>query len=172
MNVHTRPAVPDPVTFRHEHLLQVNSSDPQVIPLTRAQLWDGLVETIRVPEEHDSSIDASVVVSVSANVWRRRCARGSTVVADLIELTPQSRIVATVEEGPFTGSRSIIAIEEKAPRELYVRIVHEVRGPAVMLSPEEEQARRAAYEAANIDRVSRARAVALHLRSPPKILDS
>lgn len=41
-----------------------------------------------------------------------------------------------------------------------------------MLSPEEEQARRAAYEAANIDRVSRARAVALHLRSPPKILDS
>lgn len=108
--------------------MQVNSSDPQVIPLTRAQLWDGLVETIRVPEEHDSSIDASVVVSVSANVWRRRCARGSTVVADLIELTPQSRIVATVEEGPFTGSRSIIAIEEKAPRELYVRIVHEVRG--------------------------------------------
>jgi hypothetical protein len=168
----TRSAGLAPLTFRHEHLLQVNSKSPQVTPLTRAQLWAGLIETIRVPEEHDCTIDASVVVSVSAHVWRRRCARGSTVVADLIELTPQSRIVTTVEEGPFTGSRSTIAIEEKAPGELYVRIVHELRGPAVELSPEEEQARRAAYEAANIDRVSRARAVALQVRAPSGLLDS
>jgi|GEM_PF-2217630 len=162
-----------PVSFRHEQILRINDAGNSLAaPVPRSRLWAGLVHTIRQPEEHDSTIDASVCVEVSKWIWRRRVVRGSTVVADRIELTPESEIAVTVEEGPFAGSHSEIRIEEPAPGALFVRIVHVVQGPPVLLSPEEERARNAAYDAMNVSRISRARAAATAGTSGAFLLDS
>jgi len=160
-------------TFRHEQLLQINELGNFSVPhLERAQLWEGLIHTIRKPELYDPTIDASVCVEASPGVWRRRCARGSAVVADRVDLTPESIITVTVEEGPYAGSRSELRIEEPAPGALFVRIVHEVQGPPTALSPEEERARKAAYDSMNVDRVSRARSAATRHAAwrPPRLL--
>jgi hypothetical protein len=152
-------------SFRHEQLLWINEPGNDLIPpLERSQLWAGLVHTIRQPQEVDCTLDASRVVEVTRWQWKRHSSRGGTVVVDRIDFKPESSISVTIEEGPFAGSHSEISIEEPEPGALLVRIVHEVHGPRVPLSPEEESARKAAYDSMNVERISCARSVALSTR--------
>jgi hypothetical protein len=148
-------------SFRHEHVLWINEpGNPLIPPVARSRLWAGLVHTIRMPAAIDQSIDESRLVETSEWLWHRRSLRGETVVADRIDLTPETSITVTIEEGPFAGSRSEIRIEEPGPGALLVRIVHEVKGPTVALSPEEQKARKTAYDTMNVERICCARSVA------------
>lgn len=112
---------------------------------------------LREPAEIDGSLDDTRIVEASRWVWHRRSARGDTVVSDRVELLPESCITVTIDEGPLAGSHSEIRIEEPGPGALFVRIVHEVCGPCIALSPEEEKARKAAYVSMNVERICCAR---------------
>ena len=162
--IHIRPR-PTP-SFRHEQLLWINEPGNDLIPpLERSQLWAGLVHTLRQPQDIDCTLDATRVDEVTRWQWRRRSSRGGTVVVDRIDFNPEVSICVTIEEGPFAGSRSEIRIEEPEPGALLVRIVHEVHGgPLVPLSPEEESARKAAYDSMNVERICCARSVAVSIR--------
>jgi hypothetical protein len=161
-------------SFRHEQVLWINEPGNALIaPLARSRLWAGLIHTLRRPREIDLSLDASAIVEVSQWMWRRRSTRGSAVVADRIELTPESAITVTIEEGPFAGSRSEMRIEEPEPGALLVRIVHEVfGGPSVPLSAEEMRARNAAYDTMNVERICCARRAAESGAHRPASLNS
>jgi hypothetical protein len=161
--IHLR-ARPAP-SFRHEQLLWINEPGNDLIPpLERSQLWAGLVHTLRQPQDIDCTLDATRVEEITRWQWKRRSSRGGTVVVDRIDFHPENSISVTIEEGPVAGSHSEIRIEEPEPGALLVRIVHEVHGPRVPLSPEEESARKAAYDSMNVERISCARSVAVSTR--------
>ena len=59
--------------------------------------------------------------------------------------------------GQFCGSSLTIRIEEPAPEMLFVRFVYELVGVEEDRTEEEDNARRSAYHASDIERVREAR---------------
>lgn len=147
------------MTFQHEHLVRIN--DPALARhfwLSRRQLWNGLRHTVLVPELIDQSIDASAVRELSTGVFSREIRRGNTVAADEVTMIPeQSLTIRADASGPFRGSSLTIRIEEPAPEMLFVRFVYELVGLEDERTEEEDNARRSAYLASDIERVREAR---------------
>jgi hypothetical protein len=59
--------------------------------------------------------------------------------------------------GLFAGSTLTIRIEEPAPEALFVRLTYEVCGLADVRDDEEDNARRSAYHASDIERIRQVR---------------
>jgi len=147
--------------FRHEHLVRIN--DPTLersLWLTRQQLWNGLRHTVLAPQATDDSIEAVRVLETSAG-FRREIRRGRVTSTDEVALVPnQSLTICADGCGQFCGSSLTIQIEEPAPEMLFVRFVYELVGVGDERSEEEDDARRSAYQAADIERVREARCYA------------
>jgi hypothetical protein len=145
--------------FRHEHLVRIN--DPTLersLWLTRQQLWNGLRHTVLAPQATDDSIEAARVLETSAGLFRREIRRGRVTSTDEVALVPnQSLTICADGCGQFCGSSLTIRIEEPAPEMLFVRFVYELMGVGDERSEEEDDARRSAYQAADIERVREAR---------------
>ena len=154
------------MTFRHEHLVRIN--DPALdgtLWLTRRQLWNGLRHTVLVPQTMDPSIDHVCVREVSSCVFSREIRRGNSVATDEVTLQAEhSMTICADASGPFCGSSLVIRIEEPAPRMLFVRFIYELVCAEEDRTEEEDNARRSAYQASDIERVREARrhAGALH----------
>src|SRR3569832_1103185 len=92
--------------LRHEHIIRIN--DPANVVgewLTREQLWDGLLHTLRVPQELDASIDAVLIESVSPQTLRRKIRRGTQVTADEVVLFPYEALQVRADAATvFAGS--------------------------------------------------------------------
>lgn len=150
--------------FRHEHLVRIN--DPTIersLWLTRRQLWNGLRHTVLSPQAMDESIDAASVIENADGSLQREIRRGQSVAADEVTLVAdQSLTICADSRGQFCGSRLTIRIEEPAPEMLFVRFTYEVIGIDDERTEEEDNARRSAYQASDIERV---REVRLHARS-------
>lgn len=147
------------MTFRHEHLVRIN--DPTLAGthwLTRAQLWNGLRHTVLMPQTMDPSIDHVNVREVSASVVIREIYRGASVAADEVTFQAEhSMTICADASGQFCGSSLTIRIEEPAPEMLFVRFVYELVGAEEDRTEEEDNARRSAYQASDIERVREAR---------------
>lgn len=144
--------------LRYEHLVRVNDQTvPRSAWLTRPQLWDGLHHTIMVPQSIDPSIDAATIDSKTTLLIQRRIRRGQTVVTDEVQLAfERSFIIRFDPFDGFAGSSLIVRIEEPAPLALFVRFIYELSSMQVSTA-EEDQARRSAYQASDIDRMRAAR---------------
>ena len=145
--------------FRHEHLVRIN--DPSLersLWLTRRQLWNGLRHTVLVPQAFDDSIDAADVTEQAAGIYSRSIRRGRTTAADEVTLiADQSVRICADAHGQFCGSSLTICIEEPAPEMLFVRFTYELVGIGEQRTEEEDNARRSAYHAADIERIREAR---------------
>lgn len=142
-------------SLRHEHLIRVN--EPSIAPahwLTRQQLWEGLKHTVLMPQSMDQSIDATHLLELSPNTVRREIRRSSRISTDEVDwLAEQSLTIRCDARAEFGGSTLTIRIEEPAPQVLFVRFVYELFGLGGPRSQEEDNARRSAYEAADIERI-------------------
>ena len=147
------------MTFRHEHLVRIN--DPTLarsLWLTRQQLWLGLRHTVLMPQSVDHSIDHVGVREIAAGVFSREIRRGHSVVADEVTLVAEdSMTICADASGQFCGSSLTIRIEEPAPQILFVRFIYELVGLESDRTEEEDNARRSAYQASDIERVREAR---------------
>lgn len=145
--------------FRHEHLVRINDTGiDRSLWLTRRQLWNGLRHTVLAPQDVDDSIDAAQVDAKSPDVFGREIRRGTTTCCDEVTLVAEQSIrICADMSGRFCGSSLTIRIEEPAPQMLFVRFIYEVTGIEDERSEEADHARRAAYLAADIDRIREAR---------------
>lgn len=126
--------------------------------LTRRQLWNGLRHTVLAPQALDESIDSANVQRQSAETYRREIRRGAATSRDeVIVVADESLTICADSTSPFCGSSLTIRIEEPAPDMLFVRFIYELVGLEDERTEEEDNARRSAYQASDIERVREAR---------------
>lgn len=147
----TKPSTP---CLRYEHLIRIN--EPALAPeywLTRQQLWEGLKHTVLAPQSMDESIDETTLQELSPQALRREIRRSTRISVDEVSLVPERSLIVRSAEAEFGGSTLTLQIEEPAPDMLFVRFVYELFGLTEPRNEEEDNARRSAYQAADVERI-------------------
>jgi hypothetical protein len=154
--------------MRFEHLVQINDPlIPLLDPLTREQLWRGLVRraeepTLFVPTLEHATVQTRMQ-SGEITELARRLDFGGFTVDDHVRLYPMDRTeVRTEATAHWPASRLTIRIEEPQPDMLYLRFLyesdeHEGTGELDALTT---TLRRRAYASADLDTVQRIRELA------------
>ncbi len=154
--------------MRYEHLVEINDPlNPLLEPLSRAQLWRGLVRRAEQP--------AAFVLGLVAATIHRRIQDGTEVelertldfgpfqVHDRVRLVPLVHTQThTAASAHFPASQLLIRIEEPAPEQLYLRFIYEsdVADGAGALDAVTAALRNQAYESADLDTVALIRRLA------------
>lgn len=145
--------------MKYEHLIQVNDpNDPAIIPLTRAQLWKGLVMRAEHPGDFVYGLDAMRIRARGTGFIERELHFGARVVNDRVEFLADKSTRYLIEpSAEFPASQLNICIEEPEPEQLFLRCSYET----VLLDGAEYEAFvKAAYFQADLDAVSRIRLLA------------
>ena len=159
-----------------EHLVQINDPlMPLLDPLSRAQLWNGLVRRAEEPTLFVLGLEAATIHARrgdgDAEELERTLDFGNFQVRDRVVLRPMASTrthVAACER--FPSSSMTIAIEEPQPELLFLRFVYEIDDAveaarrddraAGELDATTETLRREAYRTADMDTVARIRELA------------
>ncbi|HET7922885.1 MAG TPA: SRPBCC family protein [Gammaproteobacteria bacterium] len=113
--------------MHYEHLIQINDpDDPSIAPLSRAQLWRGLVRRAENPGEFLPGLDAMQVRRRGDDFLERELYFGARVIQDRITFSEPHSLHCAVEPGPeFPASGLVIRIEEPRPGHLFLRFVYD-----------------------------------------------
>lgn len=159
---------PGPETcMRYEHLIEINDPRLPLLPLTREQLWRGLVLRAYFPQQFifglDNAVTGELASDDASKVLERTLDYGSFTVRDIVRLYEFESICTDVEAGPaWPQSRLVIAIEEPAAGRLYLRFIYE--WDQTTAESELDQVtlsiRQQAYHASDLDTVARLRELA------------
>jgi len=114
-----------------EHLVEINDpGNPLVVPLTREQLWRGLVIRAEQPQLSVMGLERCLIVERREGYLRRELSFGNLVVRDEVTLVEPEHVtyeVAATEH--FPASRLRMAIEEPFPQRLFIRFTYELADP-------------------------------------------
>lgn len=154
--------------MRYEHLVEINDPlHPLLTPLTREQLWHGLVRRAYAPQEFVYGLDSAEVSEVASDDATRVLGRtldyGTFTVRDVVRLRENESVSTDVEPGDaWPRSRLVISIEEPEKDRLYLRFLYEWDESAAgsELDTIALSIRRQAYHAADLDTVVRLRELA------------
>ncbi len=110
-----------------EHLLQVTDpADPRVPPMSRAELWRGLMLRVESPQRFPLGPDRCELRGGAGDGERLRSIHfGALRFEDCVRLVPEQRIDFLPE--PHEGAapvRLTITIEEPTPGALFLRFVY------------------------------------------------
>lgn len=150
--------------MRFEHLVQINDPlMPLLEPLTREQLWRGLVRRAEEPTRFVLGLEAATIdsrrESAAGTELTRTLDFGSFQVSDRVVLTPMVGTITHVAACErYPASRLIIRIEEPQPDMFYLRFIYEFDDGAAANDESELDAqttalRRLAYRSADLDTV-------------------
>ncbi|MFO1379110.1 MAG: AtaL-like protein [Chitinivorax sp.] len=135
----------------YQHLIEINNPDQALLmPLTRAQLWQGLLLRVEKPDLFLPQLENfSATRHDDANL-SRALNFGSVVIHDQVRLTPQQQIeIAIVAPDEHAGSLLVIRIEEPENGRLFLRFSY-----TTTLEDEEAiEYVKSAYRQADIDAV-------------------
>jgi hypothetical protein len=161
--------------MHYEHLVEIN--DPIlrfVTPLTREQLWDGLVRRAYSPQQFIVGLEGSSVSELSSNasttLLRRQLDYGNFCVDDTVRLDRNETMTTEVQPGAgWSRSRLIISIEEPVKDHLFLRFLYEWEENAATSELDDMALafRRQAYLASDLDTVARIREIAQEKQSAP-----
>lgn len=146
--------------MKFEHLVQINDPlMPLLDPLTRSQVWRGLVRRAEDPVPFVTGLEACHIVARGANWLRRELHFGRLVLVDEAHFEPEERITYRSDpDGPHAGSSLVVTIEEPGPYVLFVRFAYETLQVVREFDDARyDDARRNAYREADIDTVRRIR---------------
>jgi len=109
-----------------EHLIEINDANvPGLHPLTRSELWRGLVLRAEKPQWSVLGLDECRIVERGEGFMKRVLRFGSLEVRDRVSLfAPQSVTYDTEPCGDMAASRLTMAIEEPRPGCLFVRFTY------------------------------------------------
>ncbi|THF64530.1 DUF1857 family protein [Pseudothauera nasutitermitis] len=112
--------------MKFEHLVQVNDlADPALTPLTREELWFGLLCRAEDPRPFLPGLERCVILERREDVLERELHFGGAVVRDRVSLAELQWVrfesAATAEHA---GGSLTIAIEEPRPGELFLRFTY------------------------------------------------
>ncbi len=113
--------------MRFEHLIEVNDFlNPLMEPLTREQLWNGLVRSAQDPALFLPGLDRCTLLAQTGDCVERELAFGRAVIRDRVQLYPQQKLEFHSERSALTPeAQRTVTIEEPERGELFVRFAYE-----------------------------------------------
>jgi hypothetical protein len=115
-----------PLVF--EHIVRVNDlSDPRLVPLSRPQLWSGLVHRAELPRYFMPWLASVELVRREDGSLERELNFGTFRVRDRVRFCEQVSVSYDIEaSGPVQRARATMRIEEPAPGQLFVRFFYQI----------------------------------------------
>lgn len=163
-------------SLNFDHLIQINDPlNPLIEPLTREQLWHGLVLRAEQPQLFVPGLDRCVIRSRVGDVLERELQYGpAALVRDRAILTPETQVryeIAATET--YVGGSLTMTIEQPDELQLFLRFEYRTTLPESRTEGEEahrtQEIVKSAYREADIDTVRLIRQYA-HTGHPPKHL--
>ena len=113
--------------MKFEHLIQINDpADPLIVPLSRSQLWAGLMARVDDPLPFLPGLESCTVVERSVQGIHRRLGFGRTFIEDRVTLEEGRWVRFDIQPSPtYAGGSLIITIEEPQPDALFLRFSYE-----------------------------------------------
>ncbi len=143
--------------MKFHHLIEINDPlNPLIDPLTREQLWLGLVLRAEAPALFMPHLDHCTIINRSQGGLSRELRYGDLVIADQVSFTPQHEVLYQVPaQRDITASRLTMTIEEPQPEIFYVRFEYDDGTPDVAGSIDAfyNEFRRSAYYEADLDTI-------------------
>lgn len=143
--------------MKFNHLIQINDPlNPLIDPLTREQLWRGLVLRAEAPRLFMPHLDDCRLDDKSLDSVRRELRYGELVIRDKVTYLSQIQVLYEVPaQGEIAASRMSMTIEEPQEGVLFVRFEYDDGQPETAGSEEAfyNEFRRSAYQEADIDTV-------------------
>ncbi|MCP1574817.1 hypothetical protein J2S30_003196 [Herbaspirillum rubrisubalbicans] len=143
--------------MKFNHLIQINDPlNPLIDPLTREQLWRGLVMRAESPQLFMPHLDDCRLLEKSLDRVRRELRYGELVIIDQVSYLPQIQVLYDVPaQGDIPASRMSMTIEEPQADVLFVRFEYDDGQPEDTGGAEAfyNDFRRSAYQEADIDTI-------------------
>lgn len=143
--------------MKFHHLIEINDPlNPLIDPLSRGQLWQGLVLRAEAPQMFMPWLDSCTLLERSPTALSRELRFGTLLVRDTVTFIPQERIeYAVPEQKDIAASSLVMTIEEPQPEVFFVRFDYD-DGNGEAQSAEQamyNDFRRSAYVEADIDTI-------------------
>ena len=109
-----------------EHLIEINDpGNPLLEPLSRNQLWQGLVLRAENPELSVIGLDACIMLERRADYLRRELRFGSLRINDEVFLEPRQSVrYEIMASEQFAASTLTMRIEEPYPGRYFIRFIY------------------------------------------------
>lgn len=157
--------------MKFSHLIEINDPlNPLIDPLTRDQLWRGLLLRATFPKMFVPWLDACDIVHRSADALDRALRYGDVVIRDRVLFLPQEQVQYHVPaQNDIPSSRLDMTIEEPQPGLLFVRFDYDDNSPDVAGTTEAfyNEFRRSAYQESDIDTIRMIRRLSAEGRLGP-----
>ncbi|MET0986605.1 MAG: AtaL-like protein [Steroidobacteraceae bacterium] len=116
-----------PLTF--EHIVRVNDlADPRLAPLSRSQLWQGLVRRAALPRYFMPWLENVELTPQQDGSLTRELDFGNFRVRDRVRFRDGESVSYEVEANASVEHANVtMRIEEPAPGQLFVRFLYEIR---------------------------------------------
>ena len=141
------------------HLVQINDPlDPRIEPLTREQLWLGLVARAERPEIFLVGMDECRILGRTDHSLDRQLRFGQLLIHDRVTFDPPQQVHYQVEPyAQVAGASLVMRIEEPQPGQLFLRFEYRLH---VAGDAEVDEYRKSAWQEADIDTVRMIRQLA------------
>lgn len=150
--------------MRFSHLIEINDPlNPLIDPLSREQLWCGLVLRAENPLLFVLGLDRFEIVGRGKNELTRVLHFGNLRLRDRVRFSPLHQVCYEIEAaGESPAASLVMSIEEPEPERLFVRFDYEILRGAEAAQPDELYTgiARQAYVKADIDTISTIRRLA------------
>ncbi|MDO8298586.1 SRPBCC family protein [Lacisediminimonas sp.] len=154
--------------MRFSHLVEINDpQNPLITPLTRDQLWRGLVLRAEMPKRFVPWLDQCIITARTQTSIERALHYGETVIRDSVTFEAPDRIGFHVpRQGDIPDARLTMTIEQPFEGGLFVRFEYADGGDdAVDTAESTDQQmvndfRRSAYQESDIDTIRTIREMA------------
>jgi Domain of unknown function (DUF1857) len=147
------------------HLIQVNDPfNPLIAPLSREQLWCGLLLRAENPLLFVMALDRFEIVERGDNMLARELRFGKLTLRDRVRFQPMKQVRYDIEAvGDSPAATLVMTIEEPEPEQLFVRFDYEIlqSDTAAPIDEFYSSFAKQAYVEADIDTVSTIRRLAL-----------
>lgn len=143
--------------MKFHHLIEINDPlNPLIDPLSRNQIWQGLVLRAEIPKEFIPWLDCCTITERTVTSLSRISHYGDLTVRDRVTLIPQRRVIYEVPaQKNIPASTLTMTIEEPEPDIFFVRFEYD-DGAGAETDAEEafyNDFRKSAYEEADIDTI-------------------
>lgn len=143
--------------MKFAHLVEINDPlNPLIDPLTRAQLWRGLVLRACTPQDFVPWLDRCDVAQQADGSLTRESHYGALVVRDQVSFVALQQVVYRVPpQKDIPASRLTMTIEEPQPELLFVRFEydHDASAAADTADAFYDEFRRSAYVESDVDTI-------------------
>jgi len=150
--------------MKFAHLIEINDPlNPLISPLSRMQLWRGLMLRATEPRTFMPQLDECTLVEQSGLHLVRDLRFGELVIRDRVRFVPQQQVIYDVPaQSEMPSSHLVVTIEEPESGVLFVRFEYEneVTATEDAANSMYDDFRRSAYEEADIDTIRTIRELA------------